>query len=183
MTTETLEHIKDNAPVDKTASEAHIGYLVGYRASMPFLIWIPSLRKTEVIVSANVGFNEAATYDPVREKEAAAVQEYTYEILKQMTQVNSKQGFSRYHYEIVLGVGGDDLDVQPGRPIAAPEGFRKEVTHDKPLIQIEESTGDVFLTPPASNEGGTVNTISNREVQELIADDFNDDKNSLETQQ
>lgn len=66
---------------------------------------------------------------------------------------------------------------------APPEGLRKEVTHDEPFGQMEEGTGDVFLTPPASNEGGTVNTVPIREVQELVSDDFNNDWNSLETQQ
>ena len=114
-------HIKSNAPVDKAAPKAHIGYLVGYRASTQLLIWIPSLRKTEVIVSANVGFNEAVNYDPDREEDAQAVQQYTYDALKEMARVNVEQVRDRHDYEVTLGLVGDELDVQARPPETRPE--------------------------------------------------------------
>ncbi|KAI8662376.1 Reverse transcriptase Ty1/copia-type domain-containing protein [Fusarium sp. Ph1] len=195
MTTDALEHIKSNAPVDKTGPKAHIGYLVGYRASTQFLIWVPSLRKTEVIVSANVGFNEAVNYDPDREKDAEAAQEYTYDALREMTRINVEQVRDRHDYEVALGLGGDELDAQEGPPEACPEDPCGEVTRDGPSELEEEAPGDVFLTPPASNDGAgepamTEGAVSRdqlvgvpiREVQQLVTDDFNNDWNSLENE-
>lgn len=59
----------------KVNPRAHIGYLVGYRASNLYRIWVPALR--EVITARDVRFDEAAFFDPEEEiKDPIPVAEY-----------------------------------------------------------------------------------------------------------
>ncbi|RYP30332.1 hypothetical protein DL768_011197 [Monosporascus sp. mg162] len=53
----------------KVEPRAHIGYLVGYRASNIYRIWVPELR--QVITTRNVTFDEDIFYQPEKEKEEA----------------------------------------------------------------------------------------------------------------
>ena len=50
----------------KINPRAHIGYLVGYRASNIYRIWVPALR--EVITTRDVTFDEDAFFDPEEEQ-------------------------------------------------------------------------------------------------------------------
>ncbi|RYO77619.1 hypothetical protein DL764_010202 [Monosporascus ibericus] len=53
----------------KVEPRAHIGYLVGFRASNIYRIWVPELRT--VITTRNVEFDEDIFYQPEKEKEEA----------------------------------------------------------------------------------------------------------------
>ncbi|KAM6508228.1 hypothetical protein FALCPG4_018109 [Fusarium falciforme] len=68
-------------------------------------------------------------------------------------------------------------------------------TRDGPSELEKEAPGDIFLTPPASNDGegepamtegsasrDQLSGVPIREVQQLVTDDFNDNWNSLENQ-
>jgi len=50
----------------KTHPRAHIGYLVGYRASNIYRVWVPELQR--VITTRNVAFDEDVFYDPDLQK-------------------------------------------------------------------------------------------------------------------
>ena len=59
----------------KINPRAHIGYLVGYRASNLYRIWVPALQ--EVITARDVRFDETAFFDPKEEvKDPVTVTEY-----------------------------------------------------------------------------------------------------------
>ena len=51
----------------KVHPRGHIGYLVGYKASNIYLIWVPTL--DQVIVTRNVTFNESLFYQEKKEEE------------------------------------------------------------------------------------------------------------------
>lgn len=104
-------------------------------------------REPEAIFPTDIGFNEGLINDPDREKDAEGAKEYTYDALREMTRISVKQIRDRHDYEVTLGLGGDELDVQEGAPEARPEGTCGESTQDGP------SPEDTFLTPPASNDG------------------------------
>ena len=53
----------------KVEGRAHIGYLVGYKASNIYRIWVPQLHR--VISTRNVRFNEQEFYEPKDEKKDA----------------------------------------------------------------------------------------------------------------
>jgi hypothetical protein len=55
----------------KVSPRAHVGYLVGYRASNIYRIWIPSLNR--VVSTRNVTFDERYLYSEGDEQEAMAV--------------------------------------------------------------------------------------------------------------
>lgn len=55
-------HIKHRAKLDKLLLRAHISYLVGYKSTNIFRIWIPSLRRT--ISTRDVTFDEDRFYEP-----------------------------------------------------------------------------------------------------------------------
>jgi hypothetical protein len=67
----------------KVTPRGHIGYLVGYRASNIYRIWVPKLN--QVITTRNVTFNEELFYNPGDEstaipvEEAAAVVDFLHE--------------------------------------------------------------------------------------------------------
>ena len=54
--------IKNRSKLNKLGPRAHIGYLVGYKSTNIFRIWILSLRR--VISIRDVTFNEDTFYDP-----------------------------------------------------------------------------------------------------------------------
>ena len=67
----------------KNNPRAHVGYLVGYRASNIYRIWVPALQK--VITTRDVTFDEDTHFDPQDEqKEGILIQEYDsmVEVLK-----------------------------------------------------------------------------------------------------
>lgn len=59
----------------KVTPRGHIGYLVGYRASNIYRIWIPQL--DQVITTRNVAFDERLFYDGNHEQGAISVEEAT----------------------------------------------------------------------------------------------------------
>jgi len=58
----------------KVNPRAHIGYLVGYRASNLYRIWVPALE--EVITTRDVRFDETTFFDPRTENAAISIEEY-----------------------------------------------------------------------------------------------------------
>ena len=58
----------------KTHPRAHIGYLVGYKASNIYRIWVPALN--EVITSRDVTFDERRYFSPEEERLAEETTEY-----------------------------------------------------------------------------------------------------------
>ncbi|KAM4057712.1 reverse transcriptase (RNA-dependent DNA polymerase) [Hirsutella rhossiliensis] len=84
MTITALEHIKSHKTQSPLEQRAHIGYLVGYRSTQQYVVWIPSIRQNKLMVSANVQFNESVSYDTKREEQAQLVQTYSYDILRDM---------------------------------------------------------------------------------------------------
>ncbi|XP_044718796.1 uncharacterized protein HRG_07361 [Hirsutella rhossiliensis] len=88
MAITALEHVKSHKTQSPLEQRAHIGYLVGYRSTHQYVVWIPSIRQTKLMVSANVQFDESTMYDPKSEEDAEAVQVYTYDVLRQMVAID-----------------------------------------------------------------------------------------------
>ena len=94
--TKALEHVKSNKSIWPFEQRAHIGCLLGYRASTQYVIWVPSMNTKKVVVSANVKFDESNGYHPDREIDAIKYQRYTYKMLQEMEAIDPLEGNVEY---------------------------------------------------------------------------------------
>src|SRR5438046_1574311 len=79
----------------KLTLRAHIGYLVGYKSSNIFYIWVPA--KQQVISSRDVNFDEMRLYNLTKPILLSQLQEkvdYTQEVIKFPQQTEELSGLS-----------------------------------------------------------------------------------------
>ncbi|CAG9949080.1 unnamed protein product, partial [Clonostachys rosea f. rosea IK726] len=185
MTTDALEHIKSNKPLSITAARAHIGYLVGYRGSHQYLIWVPSKGRVKVIVSANVTFNEAVTYDPAREEEALTSAVRDDQVLTDLAAEDLGVSTEGYLQDIGLDLGSSN-ESQNLEPAVQGQIRQNDLYSEERLQGIDkigsegqEDHEDQYYPTPAPSRAATLDPTEQsdrlgfavRETLEAIPDD------------
>ncbi|KJZ68268.1 hypothetical protein HIM_12339 [Hirsutella minnesotensis 3608] len=153
MTIDALEHQKSKKALSPLAPRAHIGYLVGYRASTQYVVWIPSIRANKVMTTSNVQFDEDQAFDPKREENAEAFQVYAYDILRDLAAVDvgeeeipEKLGLSSdpfFETSSLLTIGAEKSGGKDSTEIKVQERNGAKATH-------QGTPGPTYPTPPTS---------------------------------
>ncbi|KJZ68595.1 hypothetical protein HIM_12015 [Hirsutella minnesotensis 3608] len=163
MTIDALEHQKSKKALSPLAARAHIGYLVGYRASTQYVVWIPSIRTNKVMTTSNVQFDEDQAFDPKREENAEAFQVYAYDILRDLAAVDvgeeeipEKLGLSSdpffetpffetpfFETSSLLTIGAEKSGGKDSTEIKVQERNGAKATH-------QGTPGPTYPTPPTS---------------------------------
>lgn len=117
----------------KVEPRAHIGYLVGYKASNIFHIWVPVLDR--VIITRNVTFDEQIFYVPEDEDDRLSEKERT---------------------EVLLDIG--DHEVLETKPVQEVLGIPSHLEEEQPTSDIH-SLSELPNTQLASSGVGRENLI------------------------
>ncbi|KJZ70300.1 hypothetical protein HIM_10307 [Hirsutella minnesotensis 3608] len=161
MTIDALEHQKSKKALSPLAPRAHIGYLVGYRASTQYVVWIPSIRANKVITTSNVQFDEDQAFDPKREENAEAFQVYAYDILRELAAVDIREeempetlGLSSdpfFETSSLLTIGAEKSVEKDSAEITSRERNEARASH--------QGTPDpTYPTPPTSGTRDATNS-------------------------
>lgn len=171
MTKQALERIKSNHHIGQFEKKAHMGYLIGYRASTQYIIWIPSLGTKKLIRSANVRFDETKLYSKERERKTqqegiyidqlladAQAEEVTFEYDQSYVQE------AELNYDSSIQTLGDMITTQES------DQGRQRVQMESQKIELIE--GMPPPSPPTSVRSG----ISQKVEEQRLSENWNNQR-------
>ena len=107
----------------KTNPRAHVGYLVGYRASNIYRIWVPAL--DQVITTRDVQFDESKFFDPDEEDEIGLLIR-EYRPVAERLDIPEPQSLDQDISDFIETLGGDISDTTVSESDADTE---EEIPH------------------------------------------------------
>ena len=157
--------LKKNIPkLDKLEARAWIGWLVGYKGTNIFLIWVPLLRR--VIATRDVTFDESSFYDPKNETTLTEIETLQLVEIIELTDI-PEVGYDDFipeplgvgaEYERSIDAPGDTVVVKDTSEIQQPQQLRTpeltpESTPEPTQFPVATNVPDVLTSQPSLVSG------------------------------